>query len=119
MHLVSWHKQLHFDYFGCHQNTNAAVPQKLFYRAETHPQDITLACKQEQQNNDNSLVHTLERRDGLALILIQCMSNDRSVCQVDLSVWLLLECQTVLHPVFVVSVWEIFSGMGTTRFLSC
>jgi hypothetical protein len=32
--------------------------------------------------------------------------------------WLLLESQAVLHPVLVISVGEVLSGMCTSRFLS-
>jgi hypothetical protein len=32
--------------------------------------------------------------------------------------WLLLERQAVLHPVLVVSVGEVFSGVSTSGFLS-
>lgn len=37
------------------------------------------------------LVHTLERRDGLALVLVQSVANDATVAKVDLAVGLLLE----------------------------
>lgn len=64
------------------------------------------------------LVDTLEGRDSLALILIQRVADYSSVGEVHLAMWLLLERQAVLHPVLVVSVGEVFSGVSTSGFLS-
>jgi hypothetical protein len=60
------------------------------------------------------LVDTLEGRDSLALILIQRVADYSSVGEVHLAMWLLLEGQAVLHPVLVVSVGEVFSGVSTS-----
>lgn len=64
------------------------------------------------------LVHTLEWRNSLALGLVKRVADDLAVGQVDLAVGLLLERQGVLHPVDVVTVGEVFTGVGTTGFLS-
>ena len=64
------------------------------------------------------LVHTLERRDGLALVLVESVPNNLTVCQVDLAVRLLLEGEGVLHPVNIVTVGEVLAGVSTTRLLS-
>jgi hypothetical protein len=64
------------------------------------------------------LVDTLEGRDSLALVLIQRVADYSSVGEVHLAMWLLLERQAVLHPVLVVSVGEVFSGVSTSGFLS-
>lgn len=69
--------------------------------------------------DDDNLVNTLERRNSLTLILIKSVANNSSVRQVGLSMWLLLECQAVLHPLLVVSVWVVLTGVGATRFLAC
>jgi hypothetical protein len=64
------------------------------------------------------LVDTLERWYGLALVLVQGVVDNSTVAEVDLSLRLLLEGQGVLLPVLVVSLWEIFTGVCTTGFLS-
>lgn len=46
------------------------------------------------------------------------MADDLAVGQVDLAVRLLLERQGVLHPVDIVTVGVVFTGVGTTRLLS-
>lgn len=46
------------------------------------------------------------------------MADDLAVGQIDLAVGLLLERQGVLHPVDVVTVGVVFTGVGTTRLLS-
>ncbi len=66
----------------------------------------------------SSLVYTLERRNGLALGLVQRRSNDATVREVDLAMGLLLEGQSVLHPFLVVTVGEILAGVGTTGLLA-
>lgn len=65
-----------------------------------------------------SLVHTLERRNGLALGLIKRMTNNTAVTQLDLAVRLLLIGQSVLHPVVIVAVRIVLTGMSTTGLLS-
>lgn len=64
------------------------------------------------------LVHTLEWRNSLALGLVKRVADDLAVGQVDLAVRLLLERQGVLHPVDVITVGVVFTGVGTTRLLS-
>lgn len=64
------------------------------------------------------LVHTLEWRNSLALGLVKCVADDLAVGQIDLAVRLLLERQGVLHPVDVVTVGVVFTGVGTTRLLA-
>lgn len=66
----------------------------------------------------NNLVHTLKWWDSLALGLVKRVANDLAVGKVDLAVGLLLERQCVLHPVDVVTVGVVLTGMGTTRLLS-
>lgn len=60
----------------------------------------------------------LEWWHRLALSLIKCGGNNTSVLEIHLSVRSLLPAQGVLHPVLVVSVWEILTGVGTTRLLA-
>jgi hypothetical protein len=64
------------------------------------------------------LVLSLERRDSLALVLIQRCAHDSPVLDVDGGVGLLLPGEGVLHPVLVVTVREILTGVGTTGFLA-
>lgn len=64
------------------------------------------------------LVYTLERRNGLALRLIQRRGDDATVRQVDLAVGGLLEGECVLHPFLVITFGEVLAGMGTTRLLA-
>lgn len=64
------------------------------------------------------LVSTLEGRDGLALSLIQSTSLNSTVAELDLAVGLLLPGESVLHPVLVITVREILTGVGTTRLLT-
>ena len=63
------------------------------------------------------LVGSLEWRHGLALVLVQGRADDAPVAEVNLAMRLPLESQGVLHPVHVVSVGEVFPGVGATRFL--
>ena len=46
------------------------------------------------------------------------MSVDGTVGEINLTVGLLLEGKSVLHPVGVVSLRVIFTGVGTTRFFA-
>lgn len=46
------------------------------------------------------------------------MTDDSSVANVDLGVWLLLPREGVLHPVFVVPIWEVLASVSTTRLLA-
>jgi len=69
-------------------------------------------------NRCTCLVSTLERRNGLALGLIEGGRNDAPVCQINLAVRLLLVSQCVLHPVLVVALGEVFAGVSTTRLLA-
>lgn len=64
------------------------------------------------------LVHTGEWWDRLALILIQGLGLDGAVSQVNLGVGCLLPGEGVLHPVLVITIGVVFTGMGTARFLA-
>jgi hypothetical protein len=64
------------------------------------------------------LVHPLERRHSLTLILIECVSYDGSIRPVDLAVRLLLEGERMLHPLLIVTIREILACVCTTRLLS-
>lgn len=44
------------------------------------------------------------------------MTNDAAVAELDLAVRLLLEGQSVLHPVIVVTVGIILASVGAARF---
>jgi hypothetical protein len=68
--------------------------------------------------SQSTLICSLEWWDGLALILIEGRCDDSSVSDVDLAVWFLLPCERVLHPVDIVTVGEIFAGVGAAGFLS-
>src|SRR5277367_397368 len=63
------------------------------------------------------LVRPLEWRDRLAFILVERVTNHGPIPYINATVWSLLPSQGMFHPVLVVSVWVIFSGMGTTRLL--
>ena len=65
------------------------------------------------------LVHTLEGRDGLALILIESGADDAAIAEVDLALRLLLVRESVLHPFLVVALGVILAGVGATGLLSC
>jgi hypothetical protein len=64
------------------------------------------------------LVLSGEGRDGLALSLVKSGAGDLAVTELDLAVGLLLPCQGVLHPVLVVTVGEVLTGVSTTGLLS-
>jgi hypothetical protein len=50
------------------------------------------------------LVDTLERRNSLALSLIQSVSNDAAITELDVrAVRIMLEGQSVLHPVVIIT----------------
>jgi hypothetical protein len=63
------------------------------------------------------LVRPLEWWDRLAFILVERVTNHGPIPYINATMWSLLPSQGVFHPVLVVSVWVIFSGMGTTRLL--
>lgn len=69
-------------------------------------------------NSTARLVNTLERWDRLALVLVQSVAVDGTVGEVDLAVRVLLEGQGVLHPVLVITLRVVLTGMGTTRLLT-
>lgn len=69
-------------------------------------------------NSSTSLVNTLERWYGLALVLVQSSARNSAVGQLGLALRLLLEGQGVLHPVLVVSLGVVLAGVCATRFLS-
>jgi len=64
------------------------------------------------------LVLSGERRNGLALSLVKGGAGDLAVTELNLAVGLLLPCQGVLHPVLVVTVGEVLTGVSTTGLLS-
>jgi hypothetical protein len=64
------------------------------------------------------LVASGERRNGLALVLVQGGADDGAVAELGLSVGLLLPRESVLHPVLVVTVGVVLAGVGTTGFLA-
>lgn len=68
--------------------------------------------------NIDGLVHTLERRDGLALVLVKGVGDNTTVAQVDLAMGLLLEREGVLHPFLIVTLGEILARMGSARLLA-
>lgn len=67
----------------------------------------------------SALVYSLERWDGRTFLLIQSVAYNSSVGDIDLAMSFLLEGQGMLHPVLVISVGVVFSGVGTTGLLSC
>ena len=60
------------------------------------------------------LVHTLEGRDRLAVVLIEGVGDDIAVLELDGAVGGLLEAEGVLHPVNVITVRVVLTGVGTT-----
>lgn len=68
--------------------------------------------------NHGYLVHTLEWRHCLALGLVEGVRDDGTVAELHLAVWLLLEGQGVLHPVVVVTVGVILTGVSATGLLA-
>lgn len=64
------------------------------------------------------LVGTLERRHGLALVSVQGFGLDFTVAQLDLAVRGLLPCEGVFHPVLVITLGVVLTGVGTTGFLT-
>ena len=66
----------------------------------------------------SSLVYTLERRNRLALVLVQCRGNHFTVAQINLAMRLLLEGEGVLHPFLIITLGEVLTGVSTSGFLS-
>jgi hypothetical protein len=64
------------------------------------------------------LVDTLERRNGLALVLIQGLGLNGTVAELNVAVGLLLPGESVLHPVLVVTLGEVLTSVSTTRLLT-
>lgn len=64
------------------------------------------------------LIHTLEWWYGLALGLVEGVGDDGAVAELDLAVGLLLEGQGVLHPVVVVTVGVVLTGVSSTGLLA-
>lgn len=71
-----------------------------------------------QTMNAHSLVSTLERRNRLALVLVQGCVRDVAVVKVDPAVGVPLPCKGVLCPVLVVTLREVLACVGTTGFLT-
>lgn len=65
-----------------------------------------------------SLVGTLEGRNGLALRLVQSVGLNSTVSELNLTMGLLLPCEGVLHPVLVVTIGEVLTGVSTTGLLT-
>lgn len=64
------------------------------------------------------LVDTLEWWYSLALGLVERVANHATVAQLDLAVGLLLERQSVLHPVVVVTLGVVLTSVCTTGLLA-
>lgn len=64
------------------------------------------------------LIHTLEWWHGLAFGLVEGVGDDGAVTELDLAVGLLLEGESVLHPVVVVTVGVVLTGVSATRLLA-
>ena len=65
------------------------------------------------------LVHTLERRHRLALVLIQRLVDDATVRQLDIRLRRVgLEGERVLHPALVVALGEVLAGVCTAGLLA-
>jgi hypothetical protein len=64
------------------------------------------------------LVDTLEGRHALALVLVEGLVLDTAVAQVDLTVRLLLPGESVLHPVLIITLGVVLTGVSTTRLLA-
>lgn len=64
------------------------------------------------------LVSTLEWWYRLALVGIQSLVLHGAEGKIDLAVGSLLPCESVLHPVLVITFREVFAGVGTTGFLA-
>lgn len=61
-----------------------------------------------------NLVHTLEWWHSLALGLVEGVRDDGAVAELNLAMGLLLEGKSVLHPVVVVTVGVVLTGVSTT-----
>ena len=86
------------------------------------------SVKNEQARLDNrqsrcrtsNSVHTLERRDRLALVFVKRLVNHIPVLDLNLRLGVVtLEGECVLHPVRIVTLRVILSGVCSTRLLSC
>ena len=66
----------------------------------------------------STLVCALERRNSLALVLIESGADNLPVAELRLAVRLLLPRQRVLHPVLVVTLREVLAGVCTSRLLA-
>jgi hypothetical protein len=52
------------------------------------------------------LIHTLERWDGLALILVQGGPNDATVLDLNIRfIDVTLECKRMFHPLVIITLW--------------
>lgn len=79
---------------------------------------ISYTCLVDRQTTLLHLVDSLGGRDGRTLRLIEGVHLDGSVAELDLVTGLILPGEGMLHPVDIVSVGVILSGMGTSRLLS-
>lgn len=70
------------------------------------------------RSQSNTLVHTLEWGHSLALVLVQSVANNATETEFDLAVGLLLERQSVFHPVLVVTLRVVLTGVSTAGFLA-
>lgn len=62
-------------------------------------------------------VDSLERRNGLDLV-VKSLMNDITISNFSVLISSLLECERMLHPVDIISLRVVISGMSTARFLS-
>ncbi len=66
----------------------------------------------------STLVSPLKRQHRFTFILIQRRCHHTAIAQVHLAMRLLLEGQSMFHPFVVISLGEVFSGMGAAGFLA-
>ena len=82
------------------------------------PQTYTFLHEKLHLHYTPHLVASGERRNGLALVLVQGGADDGAVAELGLSVGLLLPRESVLHPVLVVTVGVVLAGVGAAGFLA-
>jgi hypothetical protein len=64
------------------------------------------------------LVSSFERRDALALVLVESMGFYGPVAKFDFAMWFLLPGKRVLHPVHIITFRKVFTCMGSSRFFA-
>ena len=63
-------------------------------------------------------ISSLKRRYSLTLGFVQGMTNHGSIAQIHLTMWALLECQRMFHPMLIVSLGIIFTSVGSSGFFT-